>query len=296
MLWTELARAQAGVVTRMQLLLCGLSDDEVRGLIGRAELRRLHPGVYLHSSLAATEHQRRWAATLWSGGVLSHATAGLLLGLPIDPKPVVQVTVAQPWSRRPQRGVLVHRVSLGSREIIDFGGLPVTSRRRTILDLLRTEPRGSAMRLFDRGLQQNWITSSDLSRSISAGPLAGNVQLRQLLSEGEPGAHAESERVLHRLLHRARIVGWTPQLRVPLPGTVAYLDVGFDVEKVGIEVDGRRFHGADSDRFESDRRRQNALIGSGWLILRFTWRRLRDEAAEVEAEIRQALRLRRPIV
>jgi very-short-patch-repair endonuclease len=39
---------------------------------------------------------------------------------------------------------------------------------------------------------------------------------------------------------------------------------------VAVEIDGFAFHHAP-DRFQRDRTRQNALVGLGWTVLRFTW-------------------------
>ncbi len=58
---------------------------------------------------------------------------------------------------------------------------------------------------------------------------------------------------------------------------------------LAIEVDGKLWHDELSDRFESDRRRQNELILAGWRILRFTWAMLRDRPDDVISRIVQAL-------
>ncbi|MGH3321446.1 MAG: DUF559 domain-containing protein [Streptosporangiaceae bacterium] len=53
-----------------------------------------------------------------------------------------------------------------------------------------------------------------------------------------------------------------------------------------IEVDGRAWHSAD-DRFQRDRRRQNALIVAGYEVLRFTWEDLAESPEYVIATIRE---------
>jgi very-short-patch-repair endonuclease len=139
-------------------------------------------------------------------------------------------------------------------------------------------------------LQQKWVTEFDLSEAVRKERCRnGNVQIRTLLSEIEPGAQAESERLLHRILRRAGIRGWVAQFEIRLPGGLAYVDVAFPNHKIVIEVDGRRTHDADSDQFESDRTRQNQLIALGWRVLRFTWARLTQDPAGVLAEIVQLL-------
>ena len=111
--------------------------------------------------------------------------------------------------------------------------------------------------------------------------------MRELLAGLEPGADAESERVLHRLLKHAGITGWRKQYRVRLRHRTAYLDVAFPQLKLLIEDDGKLAHDELSDRFEDDRSRQNELVAAAWTILRFTWRQLHDRPDWVLAQIEQ---------
>ena len=105
----------------------------------------------------------------------------------------------------------------------------------------------------------------------------------------EPAAHAESERRLHAILRTAHLTGWRPQFRVRLGRRVAYIDVAFPQAKLALEVDGRRYHGDESDRFEDDRLRQDELIAAGWRVLRFTWAMLVEHPDRVLDQIVQLL-------
>lgn len=60
-----------------------------------------------------------------------------------------------------------------------------------------------------------------------------------------------------------------------LGGRLYYIDIVFPRLKLDIEIDGR-LHETDEDLFESDRWRQNALVGDGWRVLRFTWDMLQN--------------------
>ena len=55
-----------------------------------------------------------------------------------------------------------------------------------------------------------------------------------------------------------------------------------------VEVDGYAFHSSRS-AFERDRRRDAALAGSGWRVVRVTWRQLTDEPEAVVATLAAAL-------
>ena len=71
-------------------------------------------------------------------------------------------------------------------------------------------------------------------------------------------------------------------------GCLYYIDIAFPHLRLAIEIDGR-LHEEDEDLFESDRWRQNALVADGWLVLRFTWRMLREHPDAVVAAILQAM-------
>jgi very-short-patch-repair endonuclease len=58
--------------------------------------------------------------------------------------------------------------------------------------------------------------------------------------------------------------------------------------ETAVEVDGWAWH-VDADRFRNDRRKGNALVRAGWVVLRFTWHDLTTRPAECIAEIRAAL-------
>jgi very-short-patch-repair endonuclease len=175
-------------------------------------------------------------------------------------------------------------------EITDASDLPVTNKQRTLIDLLRTEPLFAARDLLDRAIQQDWLSPFAIEAELrGARCRTGNVRLRELLAGLEPGAHAESERVLHRLLRRAGVSGWVPQYRVKLTARTAYLDVAFPSLKLAIEIDGKLGHDAHSDRFDDDRARQNELVGAGWVVLRFTWQQLNHRSEWVVQQIVQHL-------
>jgi len=235
--------------------------------------------------------QRLWAAVLWSdGGVISHQSAARLWKLPVAPTTTVHVTVADRRYRKPVPGIRLHRVPLARLYRVSYDGLPVAARDKTIIELLRTLPYRAARDLLDRGLQQRWVTEFDLTEAVRKERCrTGNVQIRTLLGEIEPGAQAESERLLQRILRRAGVQGWVAQFEIRLPNGAAYADVAFPTQKIVIEVDGRRNHDADSPQFESDRTRQNQLVALGWRVLRFTWTRLTQDPGGVLAEIVQLL-------
>jgi very-short-patch-repair endonuclease len=261
----------------------------IRRLIARRDLVSVLPGVYAARPSPVSFEQRAWAGVLWSGGVLSHHSAARLWDLPVAASRSIHLTVA-PAVRPTAAGILLHRVTLMPGSITTIGDLPVTRRSATVLDLLRSEPLLSARNLLDRAVQQGWIDARRLEAALVDQPSrTGNRQLRRLIVAIEPGADAESERVLHRLLRQAGLTGWVAQYRVRLPSGLAFVDVAFPEHRLAIEVDGRRYHDANSDAFERDRSRQNELHACGWRVLRFTWAAMRDDPAGVIRRVRELL-------
>jgi len=289
--WQDRARRQSGVISRTQLARCGLSGTHIDSLVRRRELTELLPRVYSPRPVPASMRQRMWAAALWSGGVISHRSAAALWRLPVaGDLAAVHVTVDDRRFRKPVPGVRLHRVPLGRLHCIRFDDLPITNRSRTVIELLRTEACSAAQDLLDRALQQRWLSDVDLADAVRDEPgRTGNVQIRLLLGQLEPGAQAESERLLHRLLRRNGITGWIAQHRVELPDGIAYIDVAFPGARIAIEVDGRKIHHDASGRFDSDRVRQNELVALGWRVLRVTWTELTKHPDRALAKIVQLL-------
>jgi very-short-patch-repair endonuclease len=287
MTWHDLARRQSGVISRSQLSRAGLSEQQIDRRVRNRELVCVLPGVYAHRSVRVRGDERLWAAVLWSeGGVVSHHSAAAIWNVPAQLTTRVHLTVADRRFRKAMPNLRLHRVPLLGKDVTDAQGLPITSRTRTVIDLLRSDPIARGRTLLDRAIQLGWVTRADILASVVNGRgRTGNARLRQLCADLEPGAHAESERLLHRILKRAGVAGWVPQYRVRLGSRIAFVDVAFPAIRLEIEIDGKLYHDEFSDRFEDDRSRQNALIQAGWRILRFTWRQLNDEPGVVLGEI-----------
>ena len=113
----------------------------------------------------------------------------------------------------------------------------------------------------------------------------GSPAARLLLQAAADGARSASRATARsRLLKAAKITGW--KANYPVAGY--RVDVGFPKQKVAIEVDGLAFH-SDSEDFQHDRMRQNAIALAGWQVLRFTWLDLTEYPDRVIAEIRYAI-------
>lgn len=288
--WTVVARGQDGVVSADQLFGARLSHSAVARMTDRGELVRLHQGVFLVGGAPLTYRARLNGALLATDGVLGKATAAHLWGMVrAEPQPI---TVLLPHARRvvKPRGAELCRAVVDPQAWLVRDRLRLTTRVLTVLDYVPSLSPRDCRTFVDRALHQGWLAVQDVDDHLGRYPgRHGNGVLRRLLPELSDGAAAHSERVAHRLLDDARIGGWVPNLAVWADGElVGVLDIGFDDIRLAVEIDGWAFH-SDVERFRRDRRKQNALIGLGWTVLRFTWADLVERPAYVVTTIRATL-------
>lgn len=287
--WMTVAHNQHGAISRSQLRGAGLSDDRIDGLLQAGVLvQQRRKGVFCAAVVNATDLTRCWTAVLAARATLSHLSAARIWGIEVPGDGRVHVTAPDRRMTRMPAGVRVHRVLLPPGAVVQRDGLPIIERSRTVLDCLGLLSRSSARKLFDRALQQEWITVDGVRRRLDDEPRRrGNVMLRLLLDEGTEG-DAPSERLLMQLLRDAGIVGWKVGLKVDVGWSVFKVDLGFPLARIALEVDGWANH-VDVERFRADRIRTNALTAAGWTVYRFTWDQLVERPWSVVATVRAAL-------
>jgi very-short-patch-repair endonuclease len=112
--------------------------------------------------------------------------------------------------------------------------------------------------------------------------------MRRMLVAAADRADSAAERLLVRLLRGAGISGWV----LGYPVGPYRIDLAFPAEQLAIEVDGWAWH-VDAERFNTDRRKGNALTRGNWDLLRFPWHALDGQPATCIAEITHSLALAR---
>lgn len=286
----ELAAAQHGVITRRQLLACGLGSHRVRSRVLSGQLRPIHRGVYLVGPVPG-HFAREMAAVLACGPgvVVSHRSAGSMWEMVPPSEPTTPVELTTP-SRNPCRrpGIVVYRPRrMYGDDVTRLDDVPVTTPVRTMLDL--------AAVLSTRELEQALATAERaelLSRADMAEVLArmrrhpGSDALRALIAGEVSPAMTRSEaeeRFLH-LLRKAQLA--PPETNVRVYGFE--LDFFWRAERVAVEVDGFAYHGS-ATRFENDRRRDALLAARGIQVVRITWRQLTSEPEAVLVRLAQTL-------
>ncbi|MEB4211136.1 DUF559 domain-containing protein [Mycobacterium sp. 94-17] len=248
------------------------SDAIARGALTRGQLRwnysRIHQNVYLPKSAARSLRDNIYGAWLWSGsrGIVAGRAAAALHGARwVDE--FTPIEIIGPLNH-PPTGVIVRRERIGAEEIVDLGGLPVTSPARTAFDLARHLPRGSAVATLDALSAATGITAADVTPLIPEHKGARGVRrCRTALSLMDGGAQSPKESWLRLVLIDAGLPGPVTQIRVTDGRMVAYLDMGWEQPMVAIEYDGEQ-HRTDRGQYVKDIRRAEMVSRLGWNVIR----------------------------
>jgi hypothetical protein len=123
---------------------------------------RLHRGVYAPSDLlSALAPEPRHitqiqaiAATRSIRPIIGHLSAAVMWGMTIRPgmPKTVHMIVPPNSNAHSKNGVTVHREALADGDVVELGGLLVTSPQRTLLDLARVSPFVTAVTALDFAL------------------------------------------------------------------------------------------------------------------------------------------------
>ena len=268
--------------------------------IASGRLVRLHPGWVTVPELANDWTVRAHAATGYSGAPLSHMSA-LALHRIVDAEVTrLDVTVSGERRLRSSRWLRVHR-SRNAVEVVRARGLPVTAVPRSLVDSSGDAHRAPARRgcvdvargAVLRATRERRATAADLLAQLHIRPeLPGRSALAELL--GFIAGGCESELEIFGVRHVLAVPGIPPceqQYRLLLRDGPVRLDAAWPDVKLAVELDGAAFHGSPEAR-ERDLRRDAALAALGWVVLRFSYRRLMREPAACRAEILAAYRQR----
>jgi very-short-patch-repair endonuclease len=266
-----LAGRQHGVVSRAQLMEAGISARAIERRLGAGRLHPLYRGVYAVGHRVISQRGYWMAATLATGGVLSHRSAGALWGMrPWSGR--IDVTV--PWHKRTRQGLILHRAVLAPDEITVRDGIPVTTPARTQLDLAGVLQRHQLQQVMNEAERLRLEGAHELARRHPTKKGIGALRA--------PVAHTrrELEARFHTFLNDRRFP--TPQANVLVEG--GEVDFVWPQLRLVIELDSWEYHRIRA-QFEEDRRRDRRLAAAGWTGLRVTWRDL-DEPGALERELR----------
>ncbi|MGV0722657.1 hypothetical protein ABQF17_15755 [Mycolicibacterium elephantis] len=267
----------AGLVTR-------------RGLATRYQA--LYRNVYVPRNQPLTPVLKAKAAWLWSGrrAVVVGVSAAAMHGDKwIDTRLPAELNQA---SQHKTRDIVLHNDTLLPDEVVDIGGIPVTTPVRTAFDLGRRRGRTLAVIRVDALLQATDLTLDDVRTLIDRHRGArGLVQLREVLDLADHGAESPQETRTRLVLTDAGLRPTHTQIDVynRFGDHVRRVDMGWPLYKVGIEYDGAQ-HWTNPAIRANDIETHAQLEALNWRIIRISAEMLRYRPATIVARAETALR------
>jgi hypothetical protein len=243
-----------------------LGDGLTRGQLRWNYVAAL-PNIYLPNDATRTILLNAEATWLWTGrtGVIAGRAAAALHGaLWVDDSTPVEVITDH---TRPRRGIIVREERIARDEITTSGGVQVTTPARTALDLARHLPRDTAVLHLDALAAATGVTARDAlalapryrgARGIRRAPAALDLM--------DAGAQSPKETWLRLLLIDEGFPRPRTQIGVTDGFAQAFLDMGYDDLKVGLDYDGA-LHQTDRRRYVHDVGRNELIARQGWINL-----------------------------
>jgi len=283
----------------------GTSQHALRRAVEEGELDRVRRGFYApHRDLdRRARHRQLIAATvplLGAGSVLSHASAAIMLGLPVRQDLLDRVWVTRPGGGHGRRGPVVQlrRCSLDADDVTTVDGVAVTTLARTVVDLARQLPYEWGVIGCDAALAAGCSQDSliEAAHRVRGWPGGRRALSAARFADGASGSPAES---LSRVqMERAGIPTPVTQFPVFLNGKlVATADFGWDDAGLVGECDGKVKYGEllrpgekPEDAVMREKRREDRIREAGYWIVRWGWQEACDQA-ELARIIRRGLEL-----
>jgi predicted transcriptional regulator of viral defense system len=271
-LWKQ-ARDQHGVLSRQQLIDCGVDDDGIRHRLRNGRLRRIYPGVYAVTQLPLTQ-EGEWMAALLACGesaAISHDSAVALWRIATRPTEPIHVSVLS--QRRSRDDIEVHRRT--ALKTTTRHGIRVTTPAQTLIDIARSPDIEQA--IGEAVLKR--LVSLDALRKAARKAGRRGAPLRRVVDRATfRVTQSELERAFLKLVAKAGLL---------LPDTQQRFGkarVDFYWPEIGlvVETDGGRFHATPMQQ-TADRKRDQEHIRAGRTTLRMTHWQVFYEPAETIA-------------
>lgn len=254
--------------------------------INREEYRAL-PRWQQHTALAAAHGLTADRA------VVSGIAAARLWGISVRSlDPVVDLTLRRSKARSPKkwpRGVRMHSAVLNDDQVIEVGGLRLTTRGRTIADIARWEGLIDGVIATDsvRRLFPGHPFSDLRAKALGPGPYHGRETVRRALDLSRPSIDSPLESWARILLIEAGIGAHiVSQAEIPGPGNSFFrvdllIDGWLIIEIDGaVKYDGTTFGKTPHEVVVREREREKFLQNRGYVFLRVGLRDLLADEGE----------------
>jgi hypothetical protein len=248
--------------------------------------RPLFRGVYIPKNAVPTLQDRilgAWLTTGRDGVIAGVAASALHRSKWVGDEEPIEVLVGD---RRRQPGLLIRMDRIRADEITEMAGFRVTNAARTAFDLGRYQRRSAAIGRLDALKRATDFAPGNVEALMGRyRAVRGVRQLRGLLPLVDSGAESPKESWLRLLLVDGGLPVPQTQIAVLDGGMpVAFIDMGWEGIKLGVEYDGDQ-HRTDRRQYVRDLRRLPMLQDMGWEIIRVI---AEDRPAAVIARVRDA--------
>lgn len=249
------------LLSRADLDGTGMTERQLQQDLSAGRLIRVHRGSYVSSD--------HWKALWWEGQhllkvlavraasagdgpVFTHASAAVVWGLPMfrmGARPVQTLLETKRHSRT-EADIVRRDMRVDPIDIVELDGIRLTSRRRTVFDIARTESFASSLCCADADLRRvavdRYRTDADAEAEwredvmqLAAPGLRGVRQARRIIEFADGRAQLPGESVSRA---RLRTLGFSRyDLQVPVTGTEGehyWVDFAFRGSRRFGEFDG----------------------------------------------------------
>lgn len=294
----ELLQLQDGVVSRRQVLACGLQPHDLRRMLRRRELSPVHPGVLVDHTGTLTWRQRAWAATLVvAPAALAGESALRAADGPgrrgFDDNAPIHVATDRQRKVVPPRGVVLHRVSGLSDRVLWAASPPRVRTEEAVVDVAAAATGDlAAIAVIADAVQARRTTAPRVLRALEQRPrVRRRAFLEGVLTDVAAGTCSVLE---HGYLTRVERPHGLPtahrQLRDSSRGPL-YRDVVYQAFAQIVELDGRLFHSSVAARDRDlDRDLDAAVDGSH--TVRLGWGQVFDRSCLTALRVGRLLQAR----
>jgi hypothetical protein len=289
----RLAAQQSGLLTRAQLMECGLTPRQVDRLgASHGRGQRVLPQVYALTTGPLTRRQQCVAALLYGGDAaqLGGATTLELRGVRYA-RPVPQVHVLLPMTqqRKPVGFVVVRRTLALPAPHLALG-LRVSPVARAAVDACRTLASvADATAVLAEVVQRRMCTLASLQAELDVGPSAGSAVPRRALQRLGAGSASAPEAEALELVSTSLVLP-PPLVNHALllgDGHHVVADLCWPQARLVVEIDSVEHHGFGPDAERTSRRRA-ALVANGWAVISVSPARFMTDPAGVLRDVEAA--------
>lgn len=280
---------QDGVVSRRQLIEFGATDADIKRMLRRKDLVRVHRGVFINHTGQLRWSQRAWAAVLAFEPAALCFHSAMPGGSRSGP---IHVAVEATRMTPKRSGVVVHRMTDLTKRVNWRGSPPTLAPAHATLDVAAAAPdEAAAFTTLATALQTREVWIESLIEALESRTRTRRRRLlKALISDLSTGQNSVLERGFGALARAHGLPEPARQVRSRTSGRTAYRDVVYEIAGMVVELDGRAFHDTAQAR-DRDAARDLDAASDGLQTLRLTYGQVFRDGCRTASRLAIVLRL-----